>query len=472
MKRLALLLLLLAGTAQAQQFIFESGKGEVELNETQGGLVNHWPLITENTQSATVASDLGVDHLHMTATGTPPVFTAADGVTLNGTTDYVKAVADFRSGDSLGTVTAWIKHTSGTAGAVWAAADEATTSRFMIFFVSSSDGLSLQQQDGAGLDTISTDTTPITNATWHHVAISSNGSRWLIYVDGFVVAHSVNTGADSGDWFADTSAVDNFTIGVRVRTTPSTFFNGSIQEPHVYDRELSAAEITYLFNKGRPGNKLEINTLWQDVLLHLPLKSDYRQATLPSDLSVSHTHATVINGTPTFSSAGMALTPDEGIEIPATGIFNRVAFSIGVKFNPSFATAADDTYTIFDTAAPEVQIIKLPNASSNVLRIQLAGTVIEDIPEASYTDAWNVGSINVLVLTADDTGNLVNCWLNNVQILTNDSTAWANADTATLYIGTDLAGANGFDGTESNFRAWGKLLSTVEREDFQNGVFK
>ena len=50
---------------------------------------------------------------------------------------------------------------------------------------------------------------------------------FTVYVNGIAETLTVNTGANNGDWFSDTSSAarDNIAIGVRKDDTPDLFFN-------------------------------------------------------------------------------------------------------------------------------------------------------------------------------------------------------------------------------------------------------
>jgi hypothetical protein len=80
---------------------------------------------------------------------------------------------------------------------------------------------------------------------WHHVVGLYNGSNWIIYVDG---VQKVSTAAASG---AITNA-ETVQIGAsKISGAMARYFNGKIDEPRVYNRALSAAEVTALYNAGR-----------------------------------------------------------------------------------------------------------------------------------------------------------------------------------------------------------------------------
>lgn len=218
-----------------------------KVSTLQKGLLFDMPLTSEWTQSSTVASDRSAYRNHGTATGTPPTF-GADGVTLNGSSDYViNNTADWRSSDSLGSISAWVYSTS-TAGpyTILGSANDggATPYIYMHLYYRK------LRFDQSSVNTIQ-GTTLITHNAWHHVVVTSNGSRWLMYLDGAPESFSVSNGSDNGAWFADTSLRDNLTIGALKRSSIGQYFPGTISGVKTWNRELSAAEILQLYNQGR-----------------------------------------------------------------------------------------------------------------------------------------------------------------------------------------------------------------------------
>jgi hypothetical protein len=89
--------------------------------------------------------------------------------------------------------------------------------------------------------------------SWHHVAITHNGTTGThqIYIDGAAVAQTVVTENNSDIWFNRNTLLDNFLIGAREVNNsgvPINHWDGKIDEVFIYDRDLSAAEISTIYN--------------------------------------------------------------------------------------------------------------------------------------------------------------------------------------------------------------------------------
>lgn len=73
---------------------------------------------------------------------------------------------------------------------------------------------------------------------------ASTGGAYLLYLNGALETNAVIVGADNGDWFGDTAARDNVTVGGAKANTESLFLKGDMAELLVYEQQLNAAQIT------------------------------------------------------------------------------------------------------------------------------------------------------------------------------------------------------------------------------------
>ena len=117
-----------------------------------------------------------------------------------------------------------------------------------------------------------------------------------------------------------------------------------------------------------------------------------------------------------------------------------------------------------EAAANWYFVSKRDNASSNVLRIDLGGTNITSITEATYSPYWQVGQRNVLVV-AGTSGN-TSAWLNGNLILNGNATAWSPTNPIQLIVGDAGGGASVFDGTISSLKIFHCLLTADEAKGY------
>ena len=107
--------------------------------------------------------------------------------------------------------------------------------------------------DVASGPAVATDTTRINDGQWHHVvAVLTMGQGISFYVDGnYSSTTAINITAGGDNW-------SYLTVGVNPYTPAATYFTGNIDEVRVYNRALSAAEVStvYQISGGGPAATL------------------------------------------------------------------------------------------------------------------------------------------------------------------------------------------------------------------------
>lgn len=178
------------------------------------------------------------------------------GMGIRGTSSqkYVKAVvANYRSGDEVGTVTAWFKlAVTGETARILAVADEGSDNHGFNFTANWNNSRVQTSNKNTG-NTIAADWTP--DKEWHYAGFQSNGSAIRIWVDGIEdTSLTIVNGSNTGDWFADVAGTDNLTIGAYIRATLKSYNDAVYFDVRVYDRPLSDSEHKKIyFTKGADG---------------------------------------------------------------------------------------------------------------------------------------------------------------------------------------------------------------------------
>lgn len=162
--------------------------------------------------------------------------------------DYLRhAIANWRSGDTKGTITGWIMRSAVTGfPTIFASSDESTNTRFLLFHLRTAGQLSIERVNASGTDRVR-GTTVLALNKWYHVAVVSNGTSWQLYLDGVAETLVLEAGVNSGDWFADIPDRDNITIGNLLHFAPVIHFEGGLGGVRVYNVGLTADEIKKLF---------------------------------------------------------------------------------------------------------------------------------------------------------------------------------------------------------------------------------
>lgn len=177
--------------------------------------------------------------------------------------DYAeKTFANFRSGDSSGTITAWINsRDSVPTQTIFGSFDTATLNHQLNWFI------------GAGVMQIAANISGVTtrvscpipaNTGWVHLAVVSNSSDWFLYVNGKLMPITIQAGSNSGNWFADVLNRDNIVIGNRQYSSPNNFFDGSIGMVCVRSGQLTQAQIQTEVEQGYVDTAIgSVTNLWK-----------------------------------------------------------------------------------------------------------------------------------------------------------------------------------------------------------------
>lgn len=176
---------------------------------------------------------------------------------LNGSSAYAyRTVSNFRSTDTQGAISLWLKKSVAQTGTIFASADEATTNQYhWYFYTASANTLNLSVKEASANVSVLSGAKVLDLNRWHHVVIMSVGGVTKWYVDNVEDTISVVAGTNCGAWFDDVTNRDSFSIGAFRRTTTTVFFPGNIAGVTYYPTPLSDSERADIYNAGVPLNR-------------------------------------------------------------------------------------------------------------------------------------------------------------------------------------------------------------------------
>jgi hypothetical protein len=140
-------------------------------------------------------------------------------------------------------------------------------------------------------------TSTVNDGNWHQAVVVVTASTQKIYVDGVLETTTSNA-------YSAGTSFSSATIGRRANAA-QRFFNGNIDEVAIWNSELSATDVTAIYNGGRPVN-LNVNTNGYDNLSTLVAwwrmgDNDSGTGSTVTDNSANSYNGTLING-PTFQT--------------------------------------------------------------------------------------------------------------------------------------------------------------------------
>jgi hypothetical protein len=214
------------------------------------GMVGYWNLdentgTTQNDNSGYANTGTSTNMTWTAASGPGLSFSNTSYGTFNGTSSNVSlAVSKLPAANAAQSIAAWVNITGLPAAASTIVSLTGTSSAVKLGL--SPTLLRVLRNDGTAL--IST-TAPSTGS-WHHVAYTWDGSSNNLYVDGVAVTATATA--------HDSAAVTAAFIGAT--SAGAGFFNGSIDEVRIFDRALTAVEVSSLAAGNTGGTSIATHT--------------------------------------------------------------------------------------------------------------------------------------------------------------------------------------------------------------------
>ena len=189
-------------------------------------------------------------------------------ILLDGVDDYV-TMGDVLDTSDTGadafSISAWYKTSnSGTQMIVTKWSNVSPTNGFGLFLQGSSQMRFFMGSfvGNAYLNVTSNTTSSFTDGNWHHVVLTYDGSRASsgikIYVDTSLI--TLNTLRDVTP--VGVNNIQEFMIGVRGEASNNAFpFDGNIDEVSYFNSELSASDVTSIYNSGVPNDISSLSPL-------------------------------------------------------------------------------------------------------------------------------------------------------------------------------------------------------------------
>lgn len=198
------------------------------------GIVAYWKF---DEGTGTITAD-ATGNGHAVTLVNSPAWAAGkinDGLSFNGSTNY-GTFGPITGLPSL-SISAWIKTTTVSSAAMIVGSSGATN--FQVRVASGKAGV-ICGQPGEALSPLA-GTTTINDGNWHHIVFTNDpAGNAVLYVD------AASEASEAG---ANLSAYDMAEIA-RLGYSSAQYFNGTIDEVGIWNRALTAAEVTELYNAG------------------------------------------------------------------------------------------------------------------------------------------------------------------------------------------------------------------------------
>jgi hypothetical protein len=425
---LALLMAALWPRCARTQDITSNLRGLWKLTETSG--------TTAMDASSTPHNGTYMNGVALAASTACPV-DGAVSAKFDGTNDYV-TVGTESYFDITGaiTVAAWVKVTS------WTVSNQA--------IITKGDGAWQLARDGfnsgvrftcTGLWTSSVATTiAINDGKWHHIVGQYGSGYLIIYVDGVL-----NNYTTTGGWIS----TNNYPVEIgRSAQTASRYFNGAIYEARVYDRMLSATDVSYLALQGGPVGKWDFNQTSGTTITDSSIFGN------DGALTGTASWTTRCNGTGVFDFDGSTkyVTVSNAAQLQPWGALTIAGWIRG----DSWGSGSDvDTIARKGDATPNNYALSIADGKVELL--------LDDSDTAGVRGNTTLSTGAWYHVAATWDGSTAKIYVNGVLDNTPVSrTAMLGTDTRALYLGGRMGSTDMFNGQIQNVAVYNRALSQAE----------
>ena len=181
--------------------------------------------------------------------GFAPKVTEARSIYFNGSTDYIDMQNKLDLNPSGFTISAWIKSNVANTSevSILSKRDAAFKEGYDLTLTDDNKiGIYWENSNMQSLKSYAS----IPNNTWHHVAVSYNGSMVSIYIDG-VLDHSAIRKTPLAN-------KASFLVAAAGADAPSQHFNGHIDEVRIWDTNLTQAQLRFIMNQEITNNSGQV----------------------------------------------------------------------------------------------------------------------------------------------------------------------------------------------------------------------
>ncbi|RMG27030.1 MAG: LamG domain-containing protein, partial [Methanobacteriota archaeon] len=277
----------------------------------------------EGGSNATFTKDYSTYSTNGTVTGA--LFNATGGYNgfgayyFDGTSDYITIGSDLYETQQVGTITAWVKPENTGSVTQWiifsSSQESSNTNLFQVHVrnISGTPVLEVQHYLGSGQNNLAHGSTNLIDGKWHHIAVTSDGTTWKLYVDGQEETTTPLGNGNSGDWFADLNpGTHTVNIGKRARPLDTHYFEGYIDQVQVYDRNLSTEQIQALYqNKTNiiVSQELNANEVWK-ACVTVTNETTEGETQCSNNATIGVNDAPIVSATILNSSSGTNTTSE------------------------------------------------------------------------------------------------------------------------------------------------------------------
>ena len=189
----------------------------------------------------------------------------------DGSNDYVDLTGALNAMTTTGTIAFWVKADDADDGAkIWSVCSTGNTDGRIYLEQQSATVWTVACQDG-GSAQWKVDSTGVTfqDGQWYHIAITHDGGSSYgavkLYIDGVDRSSNSNNGSTWNKWISNIDGLNNMEFGrSNYNNAQNSYFGGIIDDVGIWNRVLTATEISDLVNSSLSSETLRIDQTAQD----------------------------------------------------------------------------------------------------------------------------------------------------------------------------------------------------------------
>ena len=286
------------------------------------------------------------------------------------------------------------------------------------------------------------------NNAWHNLVITYSGTTIKLYINNSLIATYTSTVS------AGTLGTQTLKIG-RLGDYSGFYFNGSIDQVRIYDKALSAADVTTLYNE-------TVATASTNITLEVPSLVAYYKMNDATDETGSY------DGTPTnvnfnvagkFGNAGEFNGSSSVIVVP-NNMLNTSGHSVSMWFN---LDNTNGIQTVVEFDYENRILFRAVSTDSNLAYVGNSGYFNHGI-------AFSAGQWYHLVITFS-AGNPFKIYVDGVLSYTGGNTNILAQSNDNILGSSNSSGSNGVDGKIDQVRIFDREITSDEVTTLYNEVY-
>lgn len=449
--------------------------GKTDTNTLDNGLIGHWTMDGSTIFGTSLADVSGNGNTGTISGATPTEGKLGQGMSFNSDNGNVQYTTISNPGNVLDgknlTLSAWIYPRS-FANSYPRIFDRVYNGQFALYIEPATSALSWALSTAGGsVDYVNNgpDNTISLNK-WQHVVLTWDGTKVRTYVNN-VLTDTYGTGLSGGL----SNSTSDIRIGQRMEAL-NRGFNGIIDDARIYNRALTQAEVTKLYNMGA-GSKAGVSpstnsgsSLSTGLVGHWTFDGNKIYGTQAYDSSLSYATGTISGATPTEGKIGQAMSfngNSDIITLPALSLGDNWSLTLWFNLLDDWNVSGSGDHIIYGAEGSTVDTYLIFRDDSGYNGALGFRTYNPTTNLLSTTSSWKKNHWYFVALTCTSS-SLKKIYINGVYENELSAVCTHQSGGNAHVLGDYYTGSYDFDGRVDDVRLYNRVLSASEVQRLYN----